>query len=259
MCRKKTGRGGLRPWRDLSICMNQNTFRVGRNEYKYILTPGEALSLKRRLETLLERDSHSGPDGYTVRSLYFDALDNRDFHRKLAGVQTRKKIRLRVYSPDDTEVKLEAKRKDGDAQTKLTLLISREAARRVTDGDFSALTGCFGGTDQQNMTAVYFYTVMTLGCYRPVTMVEYNRTAFTFPAGDVRITFDENVRATEADCDLFRADPLYVPVTDGRCILEVKYTGKMVGFISDALKPYHLTRLAVSKYCMSRPVFYSWL
>lgn len=42
-------------------------------------------------------DSHSSDDGYTIRSLYFDSLEDVDWQEKEDGVEIRRKIRLRNY------------------------------------------------------------------------------------------------------------------------------------------------------------------
>ena len=79
-----------------------NELSVFRCENKYLISYADALSLQRKLDLVLQRDCHSGEQGYTVRSLYFDSLNNLDFYTKLAGTELRKKIRLRIYSPGDT-------------------------------------------------------------------------------------------------------------------------------------------------------------
>ena len=56
------------------------------------------------------------PDhGYTVASLYFDSVGLDCYYQKLAGVRTRKKLRIRFYPENgltpETKVFLEIKRK----------------------------------------------------------------------------------------------------------------------------------------------------
>ena len=52
---------------------------VLREEKKFLLNQAEALRLRNYLSNVVHTDSHNGPDGYQVRSLYFDSLSNRDF------------------------------------------------------------------------------------------------------------------------------------------------------------------------------------
>ena len=75
---------------------------VLREEKKFLLNQAEALKLRNYLSNVVHTDSHNGPNGYPVRSLYFDSLSNRDFQEKEDGLELRRKFRLRVYSPDGT-------------------------------------------------------------------------------------------------------------------------------------------------------------
>ncbi len=70
-----------------------------RQEKKYLLTIPDGQKLDARLSGCMLRDEHSGPQGYTVRSLYFDSLNDRDYWDKVNGLELRRKLRLRVYSP----------------------------------------------------------------------------------------------------------------------------------------------------------------
>ena len=65
--------------------------RVFREEKKYLISLPEALQACHRLAQVMHEDPHNGISGYPVRSLYFDTLDDRDFHEKAAGVELRRK------------------------------------------------------------------------------------------------------------------------------------------------------------------------
>ncbi len=242
-----------------------------RTENKYILSAEEALLLARRLDTALARDVHCAEGPYPVRSLYFDTLESRDFITKLDGDPVRRKIRLRTYAPGRSPCRLEMKEKKGVLQRKLGLPVSHQAATRLMNCDYSALTRYMGHGEKAAVReatgsarkAVRFYTAMTLGCYRPVTMVEYRRLAFVYPYGDVRLTLDSHIRCSESNFDLFDTDSLYScypeAYLEDRVILEVKFSGQLPGFISRALQPFHLTQTAASKYMLSRPAFYEYM
>lgn len=64
--------------------------RVFREEKKYLISLPEALQACHRLAQVMHEDPHNGISGYPVRSLYFDTLDDRDFHEKAAGVELRR-------------------------------------------------------------------------------------------------------------------------------------------------------------------------
>ena len=75
--------------------MAETSLSIFRNEKKYLVPYMKAASIRGKLDEILVRDKHSEALGYMVRSLYFDSINNIDYKTKLAGVQKRKKIRLR--------------------------------------------------------------------------------------------------------------------------------------------------------------------
>jgi len=228
---------------------------VFRSENKYRLSYSEALSVQKRLGLILNPDPHTRGRAYMVRSLYFDSVNNIDYMTKLAGTEIRKKIRLRVYSPEEQSCKLENKQKNGDLQHKTSLLITKSDALEMIDGNISVLTKHFSGSPE----AVDFYTTMMLGAYRPSCMIEYQRMAFVYPMYRTRITLDYNIKCSESCFDLFSPDIVYTDSLSDEVVLEVKYDGKLMGFISDALKPYHLVRTSTSKYCLGRKIYNDYL
>ena len=84
-----------------------------RKEIKYIVPLEKAIILKSRLDNLLPRDAYCSDGPYSVRSLYFESINNTDFDEKLAGLDIRKKIRARIYNSDPSVCKLELKQKNG--------------------------------------------------------------------------------------------------------------------------------------------------
>ena len=112
---------------------------VLREEKKFLLNQAEALKLRNYLSNVVHTDLHNGPDGYQVRSLYFDSLSNRDFQEKEDGLELRRKFRLRVYSPDADFALFEMKQKQGPYQRKRSLRLSRKEAQALIEGDYSVL------------------------------------------------------------------------------------------------------------------------
>ena len=232
----------------------ESSLYVYRTENKYLLNEADISNLKFKLDKLLERDKHSKQSSYIVRSLYFDSINNIDFNTKMAGTEIRKKIRLRTYDYTDDKCKLEIKQKNGDLQHKISMWIKKEDAKKLIKGDYSVLISYV----KTNSDALFFYSTMQLGGYKPVALIEYDRIAYTYPMYSTRITFDMNVRSVESNFDLFDEKPLYYPVVENKTILEVKYNEKLMGFISDTIKKYQLNKTAVSKYCAGRKVFYDF-
>lgn len=218
--------------------------QVARREDKYLLTAAQAVVCQARIASLLKADPHNGPQGYLVRSLYFDTVGQRDFLAQQNGERIRRKIRLRIYGEDDTVVKLECKAKDGDHQKKLSYLLTREEAARISRGDISPLK-------LDDSTGGYFRSFFLQG-YRPSVLVQYRRSAYTLPVGNIRVTFDRLVECRMVDLDLFSEDSPWTPVLPaGQTVLEVKYSGELPRSLRTALAPWIRQRNSYSKFGLS--------
>ncbi len=230
-----------------------NILQVGRSELKYEMHPLDALSLQNELDLLLQRDEYSASGSYMVRSLYFDSLNDIDFMEKYAGNEKRKKIRIRMYDPDAQNGKFEIKQKCGNYSYKKSLTISRSEIEKAINGDFSFLL------DYETEAAIELYSILTLGFYRAKSIIEYQRTAFQYPENNIRITLDKHVKCSEINLNLFQCTLPYNPVINEKVILEVKYNGTLIKCISNILKKYKLTQIAVSKYALGRPIYSQYI
>ena len=198
---------------------------------------------------VVHTDSHNGPDGYQVRSLYFDSLSNRDFQEKEDGLELRRKFRLRVYSPDADFALFEMKQKQGPYQRKRSLRLSRREAQALIEGDYSVLLNSGSEFGQE------CYSIMEMWAYRPKTVVEYDRFAFIAPENSIRITFDSGIRANEVNFNIFdRNLVLNSVMSPFAVVLEVKYNGFLLSYIKHMLLPVQKSELSVSKYCMARQI-----
>ncbi|MDE7247302.1 MAG: polyphosphate polymerase domain-containing protein, partial [Lachnospiraceae bacterium] len=225
-----------------------------RKEIKYVVPLGKVLAIRKQLDRLLQRDGHCVNGPYSVRSLYFDSVNNIDYVEKLAGVVDRKKVRLRIYDGDASLCKLEIKQKTDDRQQKMSLLVSESDARELSRGNIKVLRNYFDSSE----TSRKAYGIMTQGQYRPVAQIEYDRLAYKYPMYDTRITLDMNVRSSESNLDLFSSEVHYTPIMWEDVVLEVKYSGKLMGFLSTMLAQFHLTQGTYSKYCAGRQVYYDF-
>jgi len=224
---------------------------VLREEKKYLIGAHEYAAKRHLLSALLTADRHGIHGGYPVRSLYFDTPYDVDFYEKKDGVELRRKIRLRIYDPHGDFAMLEMKQKQGQAQRKRSLRLRRDDAEQIIAGDLSPLT------KSDDPFAAELYGFMLARCYRPKTIVEYDREAFIIPGSDTRITFDRNIRATESSFDLFSDKLNLNPVMDPYCVvMEVKYNGFLLSYIRDLLGSIDKSELSVSKYVLARQQSY---
>ena len=224
--------------------------QVNRTEHKLIINCREQARLVQRLAQLMPLDPHCGGQrSYPVRSLYFDTVTDRCCAEKEDGLLVHEKLRLRIYSPGDTLVKLESKRKVGEAQTKKTMLISTVKARKLISGDFSWLLA------EQTPMALYFYRKFSQG-YRPKAIIEYDRLSFCLNFNNTRITFDSNIRSAESCLDLFRPDLPLRPILPGNLtVMEIKFNNFLPDYLKRALRDLQQSPGSFSKYLSGRSFY----
>ena len=223
--------------------------KVSRKEKKYLITLDKYLKHSHYISQLLQSDSHNGTDGYNIRSLYFDTLNDMDYEDKEAGIELRRKIRLRLYNPLDNFAMLEIKQKQGENQIKRSLRLSKEDACSLINGQYNVLL------NYNDEFALECYSIMNMYCYRPKTIVEYKRKAFIAKENNIRITFDSNIVATESYYNIFEENLSMYPVLDiSNVIMEVKYNGFLLSYIKDALNLCNKSELSVSKYMLARSI-----
>lgn len=225
----------------------KSTIAVSRKEVKYLVSLKDRLYLLSCLDKLLTPDAYGGYNGYSVRSLYFDSISNTDYIEKMTKADERKRVRLRIYTTKDTTVKFELKRKSFGRQLKETIKISREDAIEVMNGNYEVLL------NYQTDISEYAYNLMTTNNYRPVSLVEYDRRAYTHKHFNTRITLDNNLRYSDFNYDLFSDNINFKQALDkDKTILEVKYDRFLFAQIQDVLANCNFLGKPPSKYATSR-------
>ena len=220
---------------------------VLRQEKKYLITAADVLKLSSVFEKVMLQDEHNGSCGYMIRSLYFDTVYDIDYNDKIEGLELRRKIRLRVYDPKNDFAMLEMKQKHGDFQKKRSLKISREDAKQLILCNYEVLK------KYNTPFAAECYGFMHMHCYRPKTVVEYNRKAFIAKENKIRVTIDTNIRANENCFDIFSENlPLFFVLDPFNAVLEIKFNGFMLSYIKTLTNFADKSNLSISKYCLAR-------
>ena len=221
--------------------------KVFREEKKYLLSIEEFLKFSNMLQKVMIQDDHNGTHGYFIRSLYFDTVYDKDYFEKAAGVELRRKIRLRTYDVKNDFAMLEIKQKQGVQQLKRSLRLTRKDAVCLSKGDYSPLL------NYPEPFAAECYAILKTQVYRPVTVVQYNRKAFIAKENKIRITFDNQIVASESCMDLFAENLDLNPVLDPfLVVLEVKYNGFLLDYHKKLLETVDKSELSVSKYVLAR-------
>lgn len=223
--------------------------KVLRQEHKFQINDIQFIKYSTSMSKIIDEDKNNGTNGYMVRSLYFDTIENFDYMTKIDGVDSRKKIRLRIYNTDTEFAKLEMKQKQSIYQQKRSININRDDAVQLSKGIYLPLL------KYDDPFALECYTLMSTRAYVPKVIVQYNRKAYVLRENQTRITFDSKLAATESCFDIFSNNLCLYPVGDFyNTILEVKYNGFLFSYIKDLLQQFDKSPIAVSKYCMARMV-----
>ena len=221
-----------------------------RHELKYIISEGEHKLLATRIKACLKQDYYASLSGgeYLIRSLYFDDPFDSALWEKASGVGSRDKFRIRIYNYSDSAIKLERKHKEGQYIKKDSVSLSREDCEEILRGKFECLK------HNPDPFAMQFYGIFVSNHLRPKVLVDYTREPYVFPAEDVRITFDKNVRTALRCTDLFNPNVVTYPVWDlNNCmILEVKFNESLPLYVQELLTLGSSQRTAASKYVFCR-------
>ncbi len=215
-----------------------------RHEFKYIISYEDMLKLREKLDEVLTIDRDY--NGYMIRSLYFDSVDDDDYYDKLDGSMYRKKIRLRIYEPNPEFVKLEIKEKSDIHQLKSSLIITVPEAQELINGNYEILLNY----DQD--VAQKIYLILKRGLYKPKVIIEYQRIAY-ITGTTTRITFDYEIKKSDDFENFFNEDINYYDLIDRKdIVLEVKFDRFLEPYLSNILASYGTRNQSVSKYVMGR-------
>lgn len=211
-----------------------------RTEKKYLIT-------QKQRKLLLEKIADNiSPDKFgesTVCSLYFDTDDFRLIRNSIDKPLYKEKLRLRSYSTPnaDSNVFLELKKKyRGVVYKRRETLKYGDVQRYFKTGQKPVNTQIMKEIEQ----TMNFY-----GGLKPKMFIGYDRTAFYGKEdGNLRITFDKNLR--------FRTDDLRLenrsfgePIVDCMyCIMEIKALNSMPLWLAKALSELKIYPSSFSKY-----------
>lgn len=218
-----------------------------RHEWKHQINPQEDLVLSQRLGKLFPRDGNAGPDGaYRVTSLYFDTPYDSALREKLDGVNRREKFRLRYYGSDLSFLRLEKKYKVNGLCGKRSARLTREQAERLLRGDARFLL------DTGDALLLELYSKIQGQGLRPKTIVRYDREAFLYAPGNVRITLDRDIRTGLGSVDFLNPGVFCVRAAGPGTVLEVKYDTFLPEIVRMAVQVPGRQAAACSKYALCR-------
>lgn len=217
-----------------------------RKEEKYIIDISDYLYLRSILRQMAKPDKNAVANNkYSVRSLYFDSLDDDAFFDKINGVNNREKFRIRLYNRNTGLIKLEKKSKISIITIKDSVDISENQARQIINGDTSWML-----SNNFALLREFYVKQKTIPLVSK-NIVEYTREAFVLDNLNTRITFDSDIYSTTSSANLFDFDVPMVKLTD-KIILEVKYDTFIPGYIKAILNQIDKKTMSYSKYANGR-------
>ncbi|MDE5933486.1 MAG: polyphosphate polymerase domain-containing protein [Lachnospiraceae bacterium] len=218
-----------------------------RVEDKFSCGKPEMYCLQKRLESVLQSDSNEGnTDGYSVSSLYFDDFRESCLVDTVEGSRIRRKYRIRIYNHSLNTIKLEVKEKRDNRVRKKSRNITEEELQKLMSGK------CIKSLPSMDDPAALFNLAMQEEMLRPKLIVTYERKAFVFAPGNVRITLDRNIRSSD-QVDFFGKKELSYDFLRGQDeVLEMKYDEFMPEFILQLLELGNMQQVPYSKYRLCR-------
>ena len=210
-----------------------------RYEKKYLLTPAQYDAVKRGMAPFMKPDAHPI---YTICNIYYDTANFDLIRTSLEKPVYKEKLRLRSYgvpgSRDPAFVEIK-KKFDGVVYKRRVTLQALDASRW--------LSGKRPGDGSQISREIDWF----LQFYRPEPKVflAYDREAYAAAeVGELRITFDTDIRVRSNDLDLRTGDHA-VPLLNGdQILMEIKIPGAAPLWLARLLSDNSIFPTSISKY-----------
>ena len=220
-----------------------------RHEFKYRITAADALALRARLRCVMRPDVHADETGrYLIRSIYFDNAYDKALREKIDGAPRREKFHIRYYNDDLSRLTLEKKIKSHGLCLKVAAPLAKDEAERIFFGPQEWMM-------QSGEPLVReLYCKMKSQQLRARVLVSYVREAYVCSAGNVRVTFDSDIRTSFFHGTFLEGQIQDISATErpGQTILEVKYDAFLPSAVADALQCGNFRQSAFSKYAACR-------
>ncbi len=220
-----------------------------RSELKHYINYQDYLIIKSKISNFLTLDKNVYKDSfeYKIRSIYFDNFNNKVLEEKLLGLNKRDKFRIRLYNDDDSFIRLEKKSKINGLCKKISEPITKDEVLKIINNDIEFLI------KSQKQLFQDLYIKMKTEFLKPKTIVDYEREAYIYKIGNVRITFDKNLRTGIVSNDIFNKELCTIsPINKDYIVLEVKYDEFLPEFILNLIQLGERSKTSISKYALCR-------
>ena len=211
-----------------------------------MINMGDLAAIRARLRAVAEPDPHAVDGRYLIRSLYFDNARDKALREKIDGVNMREQFRIRYYNYDTSVIHLEKKSRHSGLGSKFSDDLTAEETQAIVDGKLDWMLESGRPLVQE------LYCKMRGQGLKPKTIVEYTREPYRYRPGNVRVTFDYDIRTGLQCTDFLNPDCVTIPAGDAGIILEVKWDEYLPDIIRDAVWMPGRRETAFSKYAQRR-------
>ena len=219
--------------------MNEIQSCFKRYEKKYLLTREQYFAVKNGMAPYMKPDGHPR---YTICNVYYDT-ENYDLIRaSLEKPVYKEKLRVRSYGVPQRggKVFIELKKKyDG--------VVYKRRVTMETLGAIKYLRGLQPGDGSQISREIDWF----MRFYRPVpkVFIAYDREAYAGREnGELRVTFDRNLRWRDRDIDLRCGEGCRPIDTGGQILMEIKIPGAAPLWLARLLSENRIVSTSFSKY-----------
>lgn len=219
-----------------------------RHELKFVCSEQELRLVENKIKLLCSRDVHTDSEGvYRIKSMYFDTYDDRYLFESISGVDNRHKYRIRVYNDSWKLIRLERKSSVRGLKRKEACEITMQQCRQMLENMPLEDIG-----EKQNLLKE-FAAERTYELLHPCVIVDYVRTPYVYPVGNVRITFDRDIAASESRDFFDRNAAKRAVMPKNFHVIEVKYDTLLPSVLRQLLDCDIATgRTSFSKYVLCR-------
>jgi hypothetical protein len=222
-----------------------------RHECKFVVPEAVAAKVLQRVGPFVEPDPNARAlpnHTYSIASLYLDTPDDALRHETIDGRADRFKLRIRSYGDGQGDrLYFEIKSRRDRVVLKQRCPIPREQLAAVLRGDLTSLPTL----PSIARSALHeFVRRMLMRAATPRCIVRYRRQAY-MGRGDheVRVTVDRELSVLPTRDALLRLDhPAYQPVPVDGVVLELKFTDRSPGWLTETVRALGLRRRSFSKY-----------
>lgn len=201
-----------------------------------------------KISSILNLDKHTGSSGqYAIRSIYFDDIYDTCYCENEDGTDPREKFRIRIYNCSKDRISLELKQKEKGMCHKISCPISFEMCAQIMNEQIPELN------NDMPYLLKKLIMQMNMRALHPVVIVAYERVPFVHKDGNVRITFDRNIRSSNEISKFFDTDCPFRPILPVNSnMMEVKFDELLPDYINETLQTSMLNQTSFSKYYLCR-------